>query len=456
MNGCGTVIDLKMLRRRIQTARFRTWAIVSLTLQVLLALTMEQRYDLWVYRLRATLFLHYGVNPLLPSQSSPFNFLYPPIWLAWEIIAVYSWLLFTPIAFPNNPSSLWGGWSVPQPASFYLSGSYFQSYRYFIPPNLPLLDLLLKLPLILSVLAIGLIFLRKGIRLWTVVFLWLLNPYVLNFASGWGEFDVLAVLGTVVALYFAETRPSISAAALVFGVAVKLYPILFVAPMLLYMYRRGGLQLFTKYALTLAGVSSLILSTYLVPANGFQALISLLSNRAAPEFYGENFYHGITWQWLLTITGPSYNVVIFLPLILIPYVYIIYRLGKASEPNRETVTKTLTAILLTTYLTLSVVNPQYFMWVLPFLIILAAQGTIRERFVWLFSLLPLVTMYLAGNPLYYVSPALIPQEFDYPAYFWPAEVGILTLAGFIILFVSLKLIPTLLGSRTADQPESAL
>jgi hypothetical protein len=59
------------------------------------------------------------------------------------------------------------------------------------------------------------------------------------------------------------------------------------------------------------------------------------------------------------------------------------------------------------FLTYNYVNPQYFYWILPFLLI-----RFRRFETWVFTLLPLVYLAAAYNWNYFISPALVRSEYS--------------------------------------------
>jgi hypothetical protein len=66
------------------------------------------------------------------------------------------------------------------------------------------------------------------------------------------------------------------------------------------------------------------------------------------------------------------------------------------------------------YLSYNVINPQYFLWCLPFLLFLVLGRIVSKRSYFFTSFIPLIWMYFQYNALYFISPILIWNEGDYP------------------------------------------
>src|SRR5207245_910201 len=215
----------------------------------------------------------------LPNTScncpSVLDYSYPTLWL-WIMIPMFGlWLATTSYIFPSSPASLWAAWGS--------TGNLFEAYRSFIPANLPLLDLLFKIPVILSDVAIGyLIWLIGGrtARAAKVSLLaWIFNPYVIVIGSVWGEFDSIAALFLLLSVYCLQrNRFFISGISLALGVATKLFPAIVFFPSVFYLLtKKSGLA---RYASSLLITTAVTLSSALVFPHGLYYLSSLLIGRS--------------------------------------------------------------------------------------------------------------------------------------------------------------------------------
>lgn len=100
------------------------------------------------------------------------------------------------------------------------------------------------------------------------------------------------------------------------------------------------------------------------------------------------------------------------------------------------------SILLLTYLSYTVVNPQYVFWVLPFLLYLVIKGKFSKKLYTLISAILFIYIYGRHNPLYFISPVYIWQEGNYQPWsdiiqqLWPIIFSNLT-----ILYISVFMFP---------------
>jgi len=148
------------------------------------------------------------------------------------------------------------------------------------------------------------------------------------------------------------------------------------------------------------------LTVYGFYGNPLQSLFVFAYARGIPTFAGAFTVNGLTWQELLLVLH-SPPIPLFL-IVGIPLYAIIlawtYRKGETD------VAKLMVVFLLIFYLTYNYVNPQYFYWILPFLMLQR-----RRLATMAFTALPLLFMFFAYNTFYFVSPTLLPDEFSFGA-----------------------------------------
>ncbi|MEM3590452.1 MAG: glycosyltransferase 87 family protein, partial [Candidatus Bathyarchaeia archaeon] len=90
-----------------------------------------------------------------------------------------------------------------------------------------------RLPIMIGNLAVGFLLLKKFRADRGIFSLWMLNPIAIGVAQA-GDFDVLPALLSLLAIWFAERREPIpSALSLGLGIALKIYPIMFLPIILL-------------------------------------------------------------------------------------------------------------------------------------------------------------------------------------------------------------------------------
>jgi len=384
----------------------------GLLIRVLLAPWTEHRFDNYVSRLWCSLVYGYNLNPFKPGIPPDYppalGYSYPPVWFFVTSFLFLIWRTLTGFEFLGNPASLWNQWIV--------AGNLFESYRSFVPPALPLLDLFFKLPNILADMGIGylLIELAQDTKYEkAVLFLWILNPYTIQISSIWGMFDPLCTFFAFYSIYLLwKGKFFLSAVFLSLGIATKMYPIFFLIPILIYVYKDQGLRKSFKYLIISLLVGVLLFCSLILFPGGLEFVYRLFTFKASPDWYGRNLISGLTWTQLLTLFQWEKNQPVF-PLIFIPiFLVLIYTFWRGKNDFDSLVT-CLVSVLLLTYLSYTVVNPQYIFWVLPFMLYLFIKGKFSKNLYTIFSAIPLVYMYGHQNPLYFISPAVIWEEWNY-------------------------------------------
>ena len=165
---------------------------------------------------------------LVPYRISFFLFVFPETWLFNHLSGIFPNYAI-PIGALNpklNPGPQWG---------------------ISIIPGL-LYDFLLKIPLILSDVLVTILLFKIVKSEWQnektailVAALWFLNPIVIWVSSGWGMFDTLPALFTVLSLYFVlDGRYNYSMLALTGSTLLKFYAIVIFVPLILIIWRKAG------------------------------------------------------------------------------------------------------------------------------------------------------------------------------------------------------------------------
>jgi hypothetical protein len=418
---------------------FKSKTAIILTIAVLIRFSLapftEHRYDMYIWRLNQALAYQYGVNPLNPpawidKNATVFLWSYPPLWL-FSLLTVYPvYATVSHPTLPENVSELW--------RDMYNFNNPCEAYHSFKPENLPLLDLLIKTPLILSDLLITLILLKtlrefsQEEKVRKHAYMWILNPYVIFISAVWGMFDTLPTLFTLLAVWlFLKGKINRSAISLAAAALFKMYPIVF-APILAFMhYKRCGRKgAAAKYLLATFGLTLSV--TFLTnfcfalifgqePLNTSITITwQLFKGRASPDWYGTNIFFGLTPLNALGNLFKQYNVCFNIPispiLIGVAVVIIIFKISREKNLNPVEVFSYITAAHFAIYLTYTVVNEQYLIWILPFLLVLAAAKD-SQKILFIYWTISLVTMLFIfahyGDLSYFISPHLVP---GYPGY----------------------------------------
>ncbi|MEM3700983.1 MAG: hypothetical protein QXL57_09015 [Candidatus Bathyarchaeia archaeon] len=428
-------MNVKSLIKRF----FKSKTALILTIAVLIRFSLapftEQRYDMYIWRLNQALAYQYGVNPLNPpawidKNATVFFWSYPPLWLLC-LLTVYP--VYVSAAHPNFPSNVSELW-----LSMYTFKNPCEAYHSFKPENLPLLDLLIKTPLILSDLAIALLLLKivgkfsGEEKARKHAYMWVLNPYVIFISAVWGMFDTLPTLFALLAvLLLLEGKGGKSAVALSIAALFKMYPIIF-APILTLMHYKeyGKTAAAIKYFLTATSLTILIMLlvhfcfALIFGQEPFSTSITmvwlLLKGRASPDWYGSNIFFGLTPFNMMEGLFKQLNIKANIPIspILIGIAVIILLFAISRKKNLDSVDffSYITVAHFAIYLTYTVVNEQYLIWILPFLLVLAAIRD-NSKIMFIYWTISLTTMFFIfthyGDLSYFISPYFVPGYLGY-------------------------------------------
>ncbi len=354
-----------------------------------------QRYDVY-FLLSSGIRILQHVNPFDAGKPalypSALKWAYPPLYTVYSATSFLIYQGVTGARLPSVSGLTWPGWLT----------STYNIWLAYVPRSLPVLVFLLKLPMVASALATG-ILLKKMTGSKAAAVSWVANPLVVLVAAVWGQLDPIATLLALGAVYyFTRNKPYYAYLLASFGAAVKIWPMLLVPLFFVISLRRDGRGAIRPLAAILPALAVTI-GLYAAFGNLVQTLFVFLYARGIPTYAGEFSVNGLTWQQVLFVLG-SPPVPLFLLLGLPLYAIIllwIYRKGDAD------VNKWIIVSVLIFYLTYNYVNPQYFYWILPFLILQ------RKRLAtWIFTALPLIYVALSYNIFYFVSPYFLPDEFS--------------------------------------------
>ncbi|MEM0320969.1 MAG: hypothetical protein QW613_01050, partial [Thermoprotei archaeon] len=182
------------------------------------------------------------------------------------------------------------------------------------------------------------------------------------------------------------------------GGAIKLWPAVVIPIYLAQGVRLQRARLFRPVVLGVLPVAAASVGVYAYFGHPLQTLDILVYARSVPTYAGEFSVNGLTWQWILYfLDSPP------IPLFLIvgPIVYAAILVYAYKKPEADPITL-LIIVVLTLFLTYNYVNPQYFLWIVPLLILQK-----RTNSVWIFTALPLIFVGLSYNVFYFLSPALL-------------------------------------------------
>ena len=381
--------------RRLKWGRF---AVLGAAVYLALAPFTGQRYDIY-FLLSSGIRILQHVSPFDPGTPAvypgPLKWAYPPLYAAYSALSFLLYQSVTGAPLPSVSSLTYPGWLT----------STYSVFQAFVPPTLPVLVFTLKLPMVGAAVATGAL-IAKTTGSGSSGAWWVANPLVVLVAAVWGQLDPIATLFAVASVYaFGKGRPGWAYLFASFGAAVKVWPALIIPILFAVSVRKDGRRALRPLLAVLPAVL-VTAALYAAYGNPLQSLLLLAYARGVPTFAGAFSVNGLTWQEILFVMrSPPVPVFLFLGIpvycAMLGWIYW----------NRETdAAKWVVASILVFFLTYNYVNPQYFYWIVPFLMIQR-----RRLSALTFSALPLAFVAAAYNVFYFVSPSVLPDEFVFGA-----------------------------------------
>jgi len=373
---------------------WKRFLILAIPVYLALAPLTGQRYDVY-FLLSSGIRILQHVNPFDPGNPplypSPLKWAYPPLYTLYSAFSYLGYQALTGATLPSVTALTWPGWLT----------STYNVYEAFVPPSLPVLVLLLKLPMVASAVLTG-VLLKRMTGEGSAAVWWVANPLVILVAAVWGQLDPIATLLAVGSLYyFQEGKESQAYVLASFGAAIKVWPALMIPIMVAVSARKRGPSALKP----VLGVLPAALVTFVMYAyygNLLNSLFVFFYARGIPTFAGAFTVNGLTWQEILFVMK-SPPVPLFLAAGIPAYSVMLVWILKKGDTD---VAKWTVISIMIFFLTYNYVNPQYFYWVLPFLIL---QGRRTAKLV--FTALPLGFLVISYNLFYFVSPAILPNYF---------------------------------------------
>jgi|SRR5579872_2392703 len=383
------VVNLKKLRK----VKFTTVVLLGLTVRILIAPFFAHPLDVFSW-------FTVGEN-LVSGKQSLESFLIP---------YDYAFFLF---AFP--------GYLAFNLVTRYVPSGTFQMasldprlnpgihFGITVVPGL-LFDLLVKLPLIVSDTLIAVILFKlvfrstNDERLATfAAALWFLNPLSIWVSSGWGMFDTLPALFTVLSIYFLlSKRFELSGLTLTSAIFLKYYAIVLAVPLLLMTWKTNG-----KNATLRILLPSVILSILLVLPLIRQDLSSLTGLIVGTPFESSSLhYAGLSLWTPFTLFIPHFNQGIISVIVLFPIIALIYLYEYKSYSGENFLTSTIMFSLPVSFLLIfySFVAENFFIWLLPFASIIASIDKPYRKHYWIISGIVLLSSVTDSLLPYYMLP----------------------------------------------------
>jgi hypothetical protein len=388
---------------------------------------------------------------------------FPPIqgyFLLVPLAYFYNWLIhiisvgsFGPLPMGSIPSALN---FYPDLNALYVPGMLF--------------NFVIKLPVLFSDVFTTLLLYRIVLSLTSnkvlaerAAIFWFLNPFLIWISSAWGMWDTLPAFFSLACLYFLLNKKFVlSSICLSAGFFLKLYPILFLIPIGIYIFRSSLVKDKWKSGFKFFSVFSIIAVLLSLPF--IDRITRFFTNFIAPNIgsitnpISNPIAFGLTY-WSLY----SLNRIINLPLttifatfasitsIIMGVVALILAYWKVDKIMFQKLEYDLTLVLLlpilALFLSFRIVCEQWFVWALPFLVILCVRGKVKGSLFWGASILGL--LYACLNcPLPFFFLPLAPwignslvNSANFLLSFEPIRIGLLAIIGclfslflFLILF----------------------
>ncbi len=376
----------------VQFSKFQVVIAVGLAIRLIMAPFFAHPFDVYAWYVNAESFLS-GARPLwsflVPYSYSFFLFVFPAA-VAFNFVSPYTGSYTIPMSSLNpalNPGLQWNITVVPG----------------------PLFDLLVKLPLVASDVLITLLLyrmVRKHLgdeRLAvSIAALWFLNPLTIWVSSGWGTFDTLPALFTVLALYFVlEQKFAFSGISLAGAIAMKYYAVALIIPLMILSWREKGARGLAGSSAGLLGAGLLLFASLF--GETASAFVSLAGGASPQELH----YSGISIWTAVTLFYPAFNQTILSSLLVVIMMLATYywmARMRGLEGSLDIYALFFALPLLALLLLFRFTGENYFVWLLPFASIIAVKDTRLRALYWGVSLVALLSSVVDSLLPYYMLP----------------------------------------------------
>lgn len=331
---------------------------------------------------------------------------FPPLWYHYMMIPIaysYKWL-----------SGFFSSGAIPM-ASITPALNFYPSFNILYVPGL-LFNSVVKIPFLISDISITFLLYKivneltnnKGLAE-KAAFLWFLNPFVIWISAGWGMWDTLPALFSLLALFFLlKKKIAFSAVCLSLGVASKLYPALFLFPIAIYLLKSSPAETKWKNCVkffSFFSIASLLLFLpYLGKLTTFfggflmtnPAVSGTVANpNVSPLSFGLTYWSLYLLNRLLLVpisTGfVSFVSVASVLIVAVALMLVYWKIAKMTlQKTAYDLSLVMLLPVLALFLSYRFVSEQWFIWALPFLVILHAGGRIKGALFWGASIVALL------------------------------------------------------------------
>lgn len=372
-------MSLDGFRKLISTYGLAIIIVVGIAVRLILMPISAHPFDVYVW---------YNDSQSILANGPLYLQGFPPLWYHYLMIPVAYLYSALSAILPTGtiPMS-----SLPSALDFY------PSYHISVVPGM-LFNFIVKIPFLISDILIALLLYKivgeytgKKSLAQAAAILWFLNPFVIWISASWGMWDTLPALFSLAAMYLLiKRRLALSAISLSLGIAAKLYPAIFLVPLIIYLYktsnhseRRKNLNLFVG---VFFGASLLLFLPYLGTAANFVADFFLLGSGSTVHTIIPlgPFSFGLTYwsptAYLNLNSGIVQFISVFSLALFVGTLMLVYwRSNKFTFKNPVT-DLSMAMLFCTAALLLSyrIICEQWVIWAIPFLVILCVTARLPK------------------------------------------------------------------------------
>ncbi len=383
-------LSLLPFRRFVSENKLATILAVGIIARVILMPISAHPFDVYCWYSTCTDIIQHG----------PLNVqFFPPLFGHYMMIPVayiYNWL-----------AGIFSSGAIPM-ASLAPELNFYPSYNVQFVPGL-LFNSVVKFPFLISDILVTVLLYKtvaeltknRGLAEKAALF-WFLNPFVIWISAGWGMWDTLPALFSLAAFFFLlKKRFAVSAVCLSLGVACKLYPALFLVPIAFYLLKvspvgerlRSGVKFFGVFGVScfvlflpyLGSVANSIVSFFVAsPAIAASAVTNPV---VEPLGFGLTYWSLYLLNRLINIpvsagfVSAMHVLSAVMSCVFVGLVYWKTRKMSFQKPGFDLAAAMLFCVL-ALFLSQRIVCEQWFVWALPFMIILFVGGRVRSVFYW--------------------------------------------------------------------------
>ena len=243
----------------------------------------------------------------------------------------------------------------------------------------------------------------------TAALLWFLNPFVIWISASWGMWDTLPALFSLIAFFFLlRKKYALAAVFLSLGVASKLYPALFLVPIAVYLFKSSTVgdkwKNCLKFFSVFTSATVLLFLPYFGQMETFFAGF-FVSNHAAsvavsnqvsnPVAFGLSYWSLYQLNRLLNLPVTagfvSFVSIASIVLVGVALMLVYWRTVKMTfQRPAYDLALVMLLPLLALFLSYRIICEQYFVWAIPFLVILCVGGRVKVAFYWAVSIVALL------------------------------------------------------------------